>query len=131
MAKLIQAIQAYGPRVDTTRTVQARELAEYIARGSALNPGEIENVLQELRDAIVFFTKQGMNVKLSNVGTFSPTVDLGGTFDVGVRLDTSIDGALNMPGAFTGEIVNRENIGKTSAMLKDLWNAANPGDLIP
>ncbi len=101
------------------------------ARGTSLNPGVIENVLQELRDAIVFFAKQGMNVKLSNIGTFSPTVDLGGTFDVAIRLDTSIDAALNVPGAFTGAIVNPENIGRTSAMLKEMWNLANSGDLIP
>lgn len=44
---------------------------------------------------------------------------------------TSIDGALNAPGAFTGEVANQENVGKSSADLKQLWNAARPDDLIP
>ena len=34
-------------------------------------------------------------------------------------------------GAFKGDIINRENIGKTSADLKAQWNTAHPSDLIP
>jgi len=131
MAKLIQAVGAYGPRVELARTVQTRQIAEYIASRTSLNRGEIEGVLHELNEAIIFFAKQGDAVKLENVGTFTPTIDLGGVLDVGFRLDTSIDGALNAPGAFTGDVANRENVGKSSADLKQLWNAAHPDDLIP
>ena len=113
------------------RTVQTRQIAEYIAGRTSLNRGEIEGILRELNEAIVFFTKQGDAVKLENVGTFTPTIDLGGVLDVGFRLDTQIDGALNAPGAFTGEVSNRENVGKSSADLKQLWNTAHPDDLIP
>jgi len=131
MAKLIQAVGTYGPRVEVARTVQTRQIAEYIASRTSLNRGEIEGILRELNEAITFFTKQGDAVKLENVGTFTPTIDLGGVLDVGFRLDTSIDGALNAPGAFTGEVANRENVGKSSADLKQLWNTAHPDDLIP
>ena len=131
MAKLIQAVGAYGPRVEVARTVQTRQIAEYIASRTSLNRGEIEGILRELNEAITFFTKQGDAVKLENVGTFTPTIDLGGVLDVGFRLDTSIDGALNATGAFTGEVANRENVGKSSADLKQLWNTAHPDDLIP
>jgi len=131
MAKLIQAVGAYGPRVEVARTVQTRQIAEYIASRTSLNRGEIEGILRELNEAIVFFTKQGDAVKLENVGTFTPTIDLGGVLDVGFRLDTSIDGALNATGAFTGDVANRENVGKSSADLKQLWNTAHPDDLIP
>lgn len=131
MAKLIQAVGTYGPRVEVARTVQTRQIAEYIASRTSLNRGEIEGILRELNETIVFFTKQGDAVKLENVGTFTPTIDLGGVLDVGFRLDTGIDGALNAPGAFTGEVANRENVGKSSADLKQLWNTAHPDDLIP
>ena len=131
MAKLIQAIGTYGPRVEVTRTVQTRQIAEYIAGRTSLNRGEIEGTLRELNEAIVFFAKQGQAVKLEGVGTFTPTIDLVGVLDVGFRLDTSIDGALNASGAFTGEVSNRGNIGKSSADLKQLWNNAHPADLIP
>jgi hypothetical protein len=131
MAKLIQAIGAYGPRVEVTRTVQTRQIAEYISARTSLNRGEIEGVLREFNEALIFFAKQGQAVKLENVGTFTPSIDLGGTLDVGFRLDTSIDGALNAAGAFSGDVTNRENVGKSSADLKELWNAAHPDDLIP
>ncbi|HEY9153112.1 MAG TPA: hypothetical protein VIN60_09530 [Anaerolineales bacterium] len=131
MAKLIQAIGAHGPRVEVSSTVRTPQIAEYISGRSALNRGEIEGILRELNAAIVFFTKQGQAVKLEGVGTFTPSIDLGGVLDVGFRLDTSIDGALNAAGAFTGEVSNRENIGKSSADLKELWNAAHPTDPIP
>jgi hypothetical protein len=35
---------------------------------------------------------------------------------------------INAPGAFKGEIQNRENIGKTTAELVALWNADHPND---
>ena len=107
MAKLIQAVGLYGPRVTVARTVQTRQIAEYIASRTSLNRSEIEGVLRD------------------------PIIDLGGVLDVGFRLDTSIDGALNAPGAFTGEVTNRENVGKSSADLKQLWNTDHPDDQIP
>lgn len=51
-----------------------------------------------------------------------------GPFDVSHRLDRAIKNALNAPGAFGGEIVNRENIGKTADDLVALWNADHPDD---
>ncbi|MBI4670177.1 MAG: HU family DNA-binding protein [Chloroflexi bacterium] len=120
MATQIQAYVAYGPRVELGNTVQTRQIAEYIASRTSLNRGEIENVLRELNEAITFFTKQGAAVKLEGVGTFTPSINLEGMFDVGFRLDTSIDGALNVPGAFTGNIRNGANIGKTNADLKSI-----------
>ena len=131
MAKTIQAVGAYSPRVVVARTVQTREIAEYIAGRTSLNRGEIENVLREMNEAIVFFARQGLAVKLTGVGTFTPSVNLEGIFDVGLRLDTSIDAALNVTGMFTGEVANRENVGKTAADLKAQWNTAHPQDLIP
>ncbi len=130
MAKLIQAIGAYGPRVEVARTTQTRQIAEFISGRTSLNRSEIEAVLRELNETIIFFAKQGIAVKLEGVGTFTPTVNLAGVFDVGFRLDNSVDGALNVPGAFVGEISNRQNIGKSSDDLKTLWNAEHPSDLI-
>lgn len=100
MAKLIQAIGAYAPRIEVNRTVQTRQIAEYIAGRTSLNRGEIENVLREFNEALVFFAKQGQAVKLEGVDTFTPSIELDGVLDVGFRLDTSIDGALNAAGAF-------------------------------
>jgi len=35
---------------------------------------------------------------------------------------------LNVPGIFTGTVINRENIGKTSEELMTKWNEAYPED---
>jgi hypothetical protein len=131
MAKLIQAVSTYGPRVEVSRTLQTREIAEYMSARTSLNRGEIEGVLREFHEALIFFAKQGMSVKLEGLGIFTPSINLEGTLDVGFRLDTGVDGALNVPGAFMGNITNRENIGKTSTELKEKWNAEHPNDLIP
>ena len=131
MAKLIQAVSTYGPRVEISRTMQTREIAEYMSARTSLNRGEIEGVLREFHEALIFFAKEGQAVKLEGLGIFTPSINLEGTLDVGFRLDTGVDGALNATGALTGTILNRENIGKTSAELKDKWNAEHPTDLIP
>ena len=131
MAKLIQAVHEFGPRLALGRTAQTREIAEIIASRTSMNCGEIQNALSEIKAALLFFAKQGMPVKLEGLGTFTPSVDLEGNLDVGFRLDSSIDSALNASGAFKGDIFNREHIGKTSAELKELWNKAHPTDLIP
>ncbi len=130
MAKLIEAVRAYGPRLALSRTVQTRELAEYISGRSSLNCGEIEGVLREFHEALIFFARQGSPVKLEGLGTFTPSINLEGALDVGLRLDTGVDGALNVPGAYKGEIVNANNIGKSSEELKAMWNKDHPDDSI-
>ena len=41
MAKLIQAISTYGPRIEVSRTMQTREIAEYMAARTSLNRDKI------------------------------------------------------------------------------------------
>lgn len=131
MATFIQAVSTYGPRVVLSHTVQTKQIAEYISARTALNRGEIENVLSEINEAIVFFARQGSPVKLGRVGIFTPSINLKGVLDVGFRLDTTVDGMLNVDGAFTASVKNRENVGKTAEELKALWNEEHPADLIP
>ena len=130
MAVPIQAVSAYGPRVERTHTVQTREIAEYISARTSLNRGEIENVLTELNEAIVFFAKQGSAVKLGGVGIFSPGIKLDGTMRVGFRLNARINNALNVPGIFSGTVRNRDNAGKSIEELTAMWNEEHPDDLI-
>ncbi|MBL7065833.1 MAG: hypothetical protein ISS49_16780 [Anaerolineae bacterium] len=44
----------------------------------------------------------------------------------GHRLDTALKNRLNAPGAFRGEIENRDMIGKTADDLVARWNAEHP-----
>ncbi len=130
MATLIKAIASYGPRVELQHTIQTRELAGYIQGRTSLNRGEVENVLRELNEAIIFFARQGAPVKLGGVGIFTPIISLTGALGIGFRLDNDIDGMLNVENLFTGTVKNRENVGKTAEEIKAMWNEEHPGDLI-
>jgi len=130
MATLIQAVTSYGPRVEITHTVQTREIAEFISGRTSINCGEIENVLRELNNTILFFAKQGSAVKLAGVGIFRPGIKLDGTMRIGFRLDNGIGNQLNVDGIFVGKVRNAEHTGKSSDELKELWNEEHPDDLI-
>ncbi len=130
MAKQIQAVNAYRPRIMLGKRAEMNDMVDFIARSTGLNEGTIRQVLTELRDATVFFNLRGQAVQLECLGTYTPTIELDGTIGVGHRADGYIKRHLNAPGAFQGEILQRENIGKTSADLVTQWNADHPDDPI-
>lgn len=88
----------------------------------------MRQVLLELRDAVVFFNQQGQPVKLEGLGTYTPTINLDGSFNVGHRADSEIKNRLNATGAFRGKIENGEHISKTGDDLVALWDAEHPDD---
>jgi hypothetical protein len=128
MATRIQAITAYRPRIDLNEMVDTEELARYIARGTALNHGEILNALKEFHEAITFFTQQGIPVRIEGLGVFTPSLRLNGNMHVNVRLDPSIRRTINVPGAFKGTILNSGNVGLSMQDLIDRWNEEHPDD---
>jgi hypothetical protein len=69
MAKLLQAIVQYGPKLEHTKTAQLEQLAEFMAMRTGLNKSEVMMVLQEQSEAIVHFGKNGTPVKFPGVGT--------------------------------------------------------------
>lgn len=87
-------------------------------------------VLAELADTVIFFNKQGQGVKLEGLGTYLPKIDIKGKIAVSHRLDTYIKSALNAEGAFSGNIENKKNIGKSKKNLIAMWNKAHPDDFI-
>ena len=113
MASKIQAINVFRPKINLRPSVAMKELVEYIADRTGLNKGEIQMALSELSDAVQFYNKRGQGVKLQGLGTYLPKINLQGKFSISHRLDREIGNALNAPGAFSGDIQNRQNIGKT------------------
>jgi hypothetical protein len=130
MAKWIQAVKAFAPRLKLGHTFKTPEVTEMIARRTSLNAGEIRNVLCELNATILFCARMGSPVKLDELGTFTPTMALDGSLHIVFRPDVNLERGFNHPDAFNGEVHNRENIGKTSEELKTLWNDAHPNDKI-
>ena len=128
MANRITAIGAYRPRIELGNTVQKVELAHYLADRTGLNEGSIEQVIKELRDAVIFFNRAGRAVKIEGLGTYTPNINLEGTFDVQYRADNDLKNGLNTHGVFTGTIRCREHIGKSTDDLVALWNKDHPSD---
>jgi hypothetical protein len=130
MASKIKVIGAYRPRIEQGNTVQRPELIRALSRATGLVEGSIDQVIKELRDQIIEFNRSGRAVKVDGLGTYAPNISLDGTLDLHYRADTSFGKGLNIPGIFTGTILNRENIGKTSDELVQKWNAENPDDQV-
>ena len=128
MASRIKAIGAYRPRIEQGNTVQKAELIRALSRATGLVEGSIDMVIKELRDQIIEFNRAGRAVKVEGLGTYAPNISLDGTFDLQYRADTAFSNGLNIPGIFTGTIINRENIGKTGEELVSKWNADFPDD---
>ena len=130
MASKIKAIGAYRPRIELGNTVQKPELMRAISRATGLVEGSADQAVKELRDHIIEFVRSGRSVKVEGLGTWTPNVTLDGSLDIQYRADTALTNGLNVPGTFTGTIINRENIGKTADDLVVMWNAENPADLV-
>ena len=131
MASRIKAINAYRPRVEQGNTVQKPELIRALSRSTGLVEGSIDQATKELRDHIIEYNRSGRAVKVEGFGTFSPSIDLDGTLAINFRPDPALNYGINIPGIFSGTIINREFIGYTSEQLVTKWNSEHPEDLIP
>lgn len=128
MAPKIMAVNAYRPRIEQGNTVQKPELIRSVSRATSLVEGTVDQSIKELRDQIIEFCRAGRAVKVEGLGTFAPSIDLEGNLAISFRADPAFAKGLNVPGTFTGTIVNRENIGKTSEELVAKWNEEHPED---
>lgn len=128
MANLLQAVNKYGPKLELKTTAQLEKVAEWMTMRTGLNKSEVMMVLQEMSEAILNFNKDGTPVKLPGIGTFTPSIDKQGVISVSLRADTALKNGLNAPGAFSGGIANKANIGVTNEKLKELWDADHPDD---
>jgi hypothetical protein len=130
MAELLNAVQAYSPRIKSGLTVNMTELVRYIAGRTGFNRGTILNVLLELQDAIIFFNKAARPVKMEGLGIFSPGIDKNGSLRLNHRTDKEITAELNAKGEFKGIIKNKDMIGKSIDDFIERWNTEHPQDKI-
>jgi nucleoid DNA-binding protein len=128
MARIVEAVRDYGPRVDLNPTAQLEHVADWMTMRTGLNKSEVMMMLQETHEAILYLNKQGTPVKLPGVGTFTPSVDREGTFKVNFRADSALKNGLNAPGAYSGPVRNKDRVGLDNAGYKALWDADHPDD---
>lgn len=129
MAHKIQAINAYRPRIDLGKTVQKPALLRAVSRATSLVEGTVDLAIKETRDQIIEVCRSGRAVKVEGLGRFEPIMDLDGQLAISFRADPTFAYSLNKD-AFEGNVINRENIGKTSEELVALWNENNPDDRV-
>lgn len=126
MASLIEAINRLGPKIRLNSTVPQRDLAEYISKQTGLNPTQINMVLGELKDAVLFFNRQGTPVMLPGLGWFSPSITRDGQFRINLRVASDLRKGINQSSSFGGRVDNRGNIGVDNLALKTQWDTENP-----
>ncbi len=129
MAKKIQAIATYGPRIDLIEAADIARFMELITQRTTLSSGVVKNVQESEVETLIGLLREGRPVH-TGVAIFTPSINLDGSFDVNVRVDKRILSAINSADGFAGKITNNENIGKTSAELEGMWNEAHPEDPI-
>ncbi len=129
MAKLIQAFSAYCPRIELGDAAEPQRFMELITQRTTLSTGVVKNVQESEVETLIGLLKEGRPVH-TGVAIFTPSIDMEGKFSVSVRVDKRILSALNSPGAFTGNLRNNENIGKSNPEIAALWNAEHPDDPI-
>ena len=127
MAKKINAITAYRPRIQLIEAADVNRFMQLITNRTTLSSGVVKNVQESEVETLTGLLLEGRPVH-TGIAIFTPSMDLNGDIEVKVRVDKRILAALNTPGAFTGQIVNRENIGKTSDDFAAQWNEDHPED---
>lgn len=129
MAKLIQAIAAYGPKIDLMAAVESDRFIESVVRRSTISRGVVISVQESELEMLINFLTEGRPVH-TGMAIFTPAIDLQGNIKVNVRVDKRLVTALNTPGAFKGTVRNKEKIGKTTQDLAAQWDEDHPNDLV-
>jgi len=130
MASKIKAIATYRPRIELGNTAQKPEFLRAVSRATNLTEGMVDLVIKEVRDQIIEFCRAGRGVKIESLGTYAPNISTDGKIDLQIRPDMAFINGLNLPGAFTGTVINREHIGMSSDQLVQMWNDNHPEEPI-
>lgn len=126
MAKRIEAIRYYRPRLKRMRRVETDEFVEYVAGISSLTEGDVRHALADISHALLSLIRAGQSVRLQGLGLIMPGIDTKGNFTVRLKPDRRLLGNVRRTNDFFGEVVNRQYIGKSSDDLVALWNAEHP-----
>jgi hypothetical protein len=120
----IKLFSTLGPRIDAGRVVDTDTLVEYLSGRTTLHESIIRHVVLELREAIRFYGVEGRGVRIEGLGIFRPTIGADGQISLSYRADRALANDINAH--FRGDIINRQNIGKSTDDLKALWNEMYP-----
>jgi hypothetical protein len=57
MARIVQAVNVYGPKLQLNPTAKLAQVADWMAMHTGLNKSEVMMVLQEMSEAILYFPR--------------------------------------------------------------------------
>jgi nucleoid DNA-binding protein len=128
MATLIEAVNAYRPRVAQKETIGMAVLAERLAQGSLFSESIARMVLSDLQREVTRALRQGNAVRLPGIGRFSMHLRVDGRMRPTMTVDRALRIALRDVDAFRGTVERRENIGLSTSQIVALWNEEHPDD---
>ena len=129
MARLIQAVAAYGPRIELLPAIEPEHYIDSLILRTTLSRGVVISVQDSEVEMLITFLTEGRPVH-TGIAIFTPAIDLQGNLKVNVKVDKRVIRALNAPDAFKGKVKHKENIGKTLPELADQWDEDHPDDLV-
>ncbi len=131
MAKKIQAITTYRPRIKKNSIATHDNVADWFEERTLLTEGQARAVLRDLGKAAKAFLLNRQEVKIEGLGTLILDIGVDGTVRVNLKLTSdyldSLDAEFDKSST---SITNAANIGMTNDELFDLWDAEHPDDLI-
>lgn len=113
------------PKIVLGKTTTKTELVDHIKERTGMHKSDVVGMLAELEDTLLHFLSMGRPVRLEGIGIFTPSIKLDGTIKINFRINKRLQERLNLKDTFTGEIKNKENIGKTMAELEAQAGAAS------
>ncbi len=128
MARFIQAIRRYGPRILSGTTVRQDELVQQLTRATQLEPEPVHRLLDALRDTLRGNLAAGRPVILPGIGRFAIGTDGDGRLRLHLRAHHALRSQLATLDDFEGDVANRQNVGLEPEEYKDLWDAEHPED---
>ncbi|MEO8084632.1 MAG: hypothetical protein ABI780_12490 [Ardenticatenales bacterium] len=128
MATLIQAINAYRPRVRTSRTLDLEEVVERHSRGSLVTAPVARLVVAELCAGLAECLEYGEAIRLPGIGVFRPEVRLDGTLRPRVVFEAALRRRLAAARRGRGGGTGVVGAGLDVAAVRARWDAEHPGD---
>jgi len=131
MAKKIQAIAKYRPRLKKRGVARQDDISRWMANRTLLTEGQANAVLSDIGTVSKFYLLNRQDVELKGVGKLVLDINLKGELSLNLQVDSDVMDRLNAGYDKSAETIeNAENVGKTSDELCDLWDAEYPDDLI-
>lgn len=127
MAKKMNAVQAYSPRLKLLKPVEISEVSEFISGRTGRVKSTIKEILGEIHESLLFFLSMGKPVKLEDVGIFRPVLANDGSLRINFLPDQSLIKKFNNKG-IDSEIKCKDMIGTTREEKITRWNNEHPDD---